>query len=185
MRGKRSEFLREILGGLATGAEYFITYSGSAGNRGGIKEIRHALRAKKLRKEWLLSRLYYLRDKELVEFVEDGDNVRIVLTENGRQRNLVYKFDELSINVPPSWDRKWRLVIFDIPETRRRARDALTSKLKELGFMQFNKSAWIFPYECSDEIDFVAEVFEVGRYVHYLVIETMTNTDKLKKLFRL
>jgi len=43
------------------------------------------------------------------------------------------------------WDKKWRLVVFDIPEKNRLARDALRKKLKELGFAPLQRSTWISP----------------------------------------
>ncbi|MCH7763134.1 MAG: hypothetical protein IIB95_05255, partial [Candidatus Marinimicrobia bacterium] len=63
----------------------------------------------------------------------------------------------------------WRIVIFDIPEKRKKARDAINLKLKELGFHPIQKSTFIFPYECRNEIDFVAEHFFVRKYINYIV----------------
>ena len=56
-------------------------------------------------------------------------------------------------------DGEWRIVIFDIPEKFKKAREALRMKLKELGFLELQKSVFIFPYECEDEINFIVEVF--------------------------
>jgi phenylacetic acid degradation operon negative regulatory protein len=55
-----------------------------------------------------------------------------------------------------SWDKKWRMVIFDIPEVTRRDRDFLRSQLQWLGFLELQKSVWIFPYEIKSELgDFI------------------------------
>src|SRR3989344_4593151 len=59
------------------------------------------------------------------------------------------------IKKPARWDKLWRLVIFDIPEEERTGRMALAAKLKELGFYPLQKSVFIHPYECKDEIDFI------------------------------
>lgn len=43
------------------------------------------------------------------------------------------------------WDGKWRVVIFDISEKERRARDYLRDKLVSLGFGKLQKSIYISP----------------------------------------
>src|SRR3990167_2211250 len=63
------------------------------------------------------------------------------------------------------WDKKWRVVIFDIPEKSRMARDALRRKLKELEFRELQKSVFVHPYECKKEIDFIIEFFNLRHYV--------------------
>lgn len=45
------------------------------------------------------------------------------------------------------WDRKWRIVIFDIAETAKVVRESLRLKLKELGFGMLQKSVWVSPHD--------------------------------------
>ena len=115
--------------------------------------------------------------------VEKDGAVTIVLTELGRKRALRHKIDELSIAKPLRWDKKWRIVLFDIPERHKKAREALRNKLRELGFVQFQKSAWAHPYPCRDLIDFIVEIFEVRAYVQYLEATAITNDAELKLHF--
>ncbi len=133
----------------------------------------------------ITSTFWRLRKKHIVEYREDDDKIKIVLTEAGRKKMLSYRFDDMTITKPKRWDGKWRAVAFDIPEARKKARDALVQKMKDLGLVQFQKSLWLCPYECKNEIDFVAEVFEVGKYVHYLVVSEMTNDGLLRQRFGL
>jgi len=63
----------------------------------------------------------------------------------------------MEIKKTSQWDRKWRIVFFDIPEKHRRARDALREKLKEIGFREFQQSVFIQPYPCTDEINFLVD----------------------------
>jgi len=83
------------------------------------------------------------------------------------------------------WDGQWRMVIFDIPEDLRKARDALRSKLKELGFCELQKSVFVFPYECKDEIDFIVEFFGVREYVRYGILRSIDNDPHLRRIFHL
>lgn len=111
--------------------------------------------------------------------------MKIVLKRRGRQVALTYKFDELQIKKPSRWDRKWRLVMFDIPHVKKRARDALRNKLRELGFYQLQKSVFIYPYPCENEIDFIAEVFNIRRHILLITANDFEGSDKLQYYFGL
>ena len=91
----------------------------------------------------------------------------------------------MKIEKPKIWDGKWRIVIFDIPKHKKRARDALREKLKELGFYPFQKSVWVFPYPCEKEIQFLVELFDIWPYVNLIVAENISNDIKLRKHFKL
>ncbi|MEX1052278.1 MAG: PaaX family transcriptional regulator C-terminal domain-containing protein [Patescibacteria group bacterium] len=49
-------------------------------------------------------------------------------------------------NQKRKWDKKWRIIIFDIEEENRNTRDLLRIKIKELGFGLLQKSVWVSPY---------------------------------------
>lgn len=49
------------------------------------------------------------------------------------------------------WDRKWRLVIFDIEEVSKQARERFRSKLKEVGFGMLQESVFISPYDIAKD----------------------------------
>ena len=84
-----------------------------------------------------------------------------------------------------NWDGRWRLVIFDVPEKLRKGRDALREKLKDLGFYELQKSVFIFPYECKNEIDFLIEFFHLRKFVRYGILEKIDNDLHLRKVFGL
>ena len=63
--------------------------------------------------------------------------------------------------------------------------DKLRKKLKVLKFYQFQKSAWIFPYPCFDEILFIAKFFNAEKFVELLTVEEMIDDDKLLRQFQL
>lgn len=119
------------------------------------------------------------RDR-LVDYRENEDGtVIMILSEHGQKQTLKFKLDELEIKTPARWDKKWRLVIFDIPEKIKRAREALRDKLKNLGFFELQHSVWVFPYQCREEINFIVEVFEIRRYVRVVEADYITNEADL------
>lgn len=111
--------------------------------------------------------------------------MEIFLTKDGRQKALKYKFDEIKIKKPEKWDGKWRMVTFDIPEKKKRAREALRNKLRDLKFKELQKSVFINPFECENEIDFITEVFDLRRYVKFLKVDSFTNQEQLELQFKL
>jgi len=51
------------------------------------------------------------------------------------------------------WDKKWRLVTFDIPEKHRKTRDKLGYELGKLGFRHFQRSVWISPLPINKQLE--------------------------------
>jgi CRISPR-associated endonuclease Cas2 len=126
-----------------------------------------------------------LEDQKLISIQEENGQLIIRLTEKGRTRALKYKIEDMKIPVPKIWDKKWRLVMFDIPNRKTLARDVLRDKLKELGFYKLQKSIWIYPYECKNEIDFIKEIYEVSPYVKMAVVEKIDDEEKYLSFFNL
>ncbi|MEK7569296.1 MAG: hypothetical protein AAB500_00170 [Patescibacteria group bacterium] len=126
-----------------------------------------------------------LRKQRLIEIVEEGKHHKLVLTENGRKVYLRFNYEEMKIKEPKIWDRNFRVVVFDIPEKKKAARDSLREKMKELGFVKFNDSVWVYPFRCQKEIDFIANYWEIGKYVHLILAKDITNRNILEKYFNL
>lgn len=183
---KKHSIAREILQGLGAGIGITIALSSPYGSRKIIKSIKSEIfRNKKINEDYLKNQLYYLRKRKLISFVKNKDKTKIELTENGKKYILKYKYDEIKIKRPVFWDNKWRIVIFDIPEKKRRARDAMRIKLKELGLVKFNDSVWVYPYECQREVYFVVEYWGIGQYVHYIKATSITNEKQLRRIFNI
>ena len=144
-----------------------------------IKEVEKQIEGKNLSRA-----IYLLKKRKLIKIEKKGGETSITLTEKGRKRKLKYDIRNLAIKKPSDWDGKWRLLMFDIPELKKETRDVLRFKLKQLKFIQFQKSAWINPYPCEEEIDFLTEAFGVGEYVTFLTIQ-IENDKPLRKEFNL
>ena len=131
-------------------------------------------------------RLKRLEQRKLVKISYDVKGEPVVeITQNGLQQALHYKFEEMEIKKPRKWDGKWRVVIFYVPEGKKRLRDRLREKLKALGFYSLNKSVFVHPFPCFDEIEFIRQVFLVGGEVTYLVAEKIENDPHLLTWFGL
>jgi DNA-binding transcriptional regulator PaaX len=130
-----------------------------------------------------------LKRQKLIEIVkEKNGKTTVKLTNKGLRRVRQFSIDTLTIKKPRRWDGKWRILIFDIPSKPKKfnvAREALRRKIKKLKFFQLQKSVWVQPYECEDEILFVAEAYQVQRYVEIITAEKILHEKKLKKIFKI
>ena len=112
-----------------------------------------------------------------------GGATLLTLTEIGKKRAASYQLSTINIVKPPQWDGLWRVVMFDVPEQHKKGRDALAKKLKELGFMPIQKSVFVLPYECRNEISYIVEVYELSSYVKFLVVKELDGAPQLQRHF--
>ena len=141
---------------------------------------------KKINERSLRESIKKLYQSKIIDYKENNNGtVELILTDAGKKKILLYDLEKLKIDKPPKWDNLWRLVIFDIPENKKQARMAMSSKLKELGFYPMQKSVFIHPYECKDEIDFVTELFNIVPYVRFLRVKDIDIELDLKNRFHL
>lgn len=168
-----------LLGGLA------LSLSGSP--------RRHFRILKSVGKEWrelnrqaLARSIRKLYKSKLVTAHEAQDgSITLVLSEDGKQRALTYRLDEMKIKKPKIWDGKWRLVLFDVPESQKKIREALRFRFRQIGLKNLQKSVFICPYPCEDEIDFLIEFHQARPYVRKVVAESVDNAFHFKQKFGL
>lgn len=81
------------------------------------------------------------------------------------------------------WDKKWRLVVFDIPEKIRGRRDYLRKELNYLGFHQLQKSVWVSPYPLPPEFSEIVSELNLGKNYRLVVAESVDSDSDLRALF--
>lgn len=125
--------------------------------------------------------LSYMRQQGLIR----GDYEHgLALTDKGRRRLAKSEFANIAIDQPAVWDQHWRIVFYDIPEKHKQGRDALTAKLRQLGFYQLQRSVWVHPFPCRDVIETVTTTYKVSRYVTYVETAYIDKQSKLRKRFQ-
>lgn len=107
-----------------------------------------------LKKSDISQALKRLREKGFIDFVDDKTLI-FRLTDSGKDQALWIKMRE----EVKEWDGKWRLIIWDIPEKRRIARDLLRHKLKLFGFKYIQRSVWASKKNCTKVLrDYIKQV---------------------------
>ncbi len=87
-----------------------------------------------------------LKNAGLIESISSGQNDYAKLTREGKKKAHSVRLESDTALVSPSWDGKWRIILLDLPETRKAERESLRYLLKKAGFVCLKNSAWISPY---------------------------------------
>ncbi|MDP4007544.1 MAG: hypothetical protein Q8P55_03085 [bacterium] len=151
----------------------------------GMHLVRELFKEKKTSKKQTYDTFRYLRKKGLIEMRQEGHDAIIVLTPEGKRKAGKYQIDDLAIEWPKTWDRKWRIIFFDIPVTSNMVRNVFRRKLKEFGFYRLQKSVWIFPFECREEIEFLRDFLGAGKRQIICAESTIKDDGFLREHFRL
>lgn len=121
------------------------------------------------KREHIRKALHNLSHRGLVSFQLAGNGeIKVTITKKGAQ--VVRRIDIETMTLPRQdrWDSVWRVVIFDIPNTKHKNRSAFTQQMKHMGFQLMQKSVWAYPYPCHEEIMILRKFYEIERYVTYL-----------------
>ena len=127
-----------------------------------------------------------LYKSKLLEARQNTDGtVTLALSEKGKTRALTYHTRYARIRSKGPWDGKWRIVLYDIPEDEREARDAFRDHLTELGLRKLQHSAGIHPFDCKSEVDFFVELLDIKKYVRFIVADSIDDEIFWKRKFNL
>lgn len=129
---------------------------------------------------------YNLKKQGCVKIENRNHQVYISLTDQGRKMAGRFQIDSLKINKPKKWDKKWRIVIFDIAQLKNLQRNAFRGKLKELEFYPLQRSVWIHSFPCKDEIELLREFFGLSqKEIRLITAENIENDNFLREMFKL
>ena len=109
--------------------------------------------------------------------VKKTDN-KLILTETGKS---FYDDIKNKINKKESWDGKFRIVMFDVPENRKSQREFLRYALRRQEYNQLQKSVFLgkFPLEK----DFIESLIEknIYQYLRMIVVGDIDDESILEK----
>ncbi len=146
--------------------------------------IKNYFYKKRFEREKFLRDLKSLQVRELVNYKESPNGeIELILTTKGKNKILTYNIDDIKLNTKKRWDGQWRMVMFDIPHNKKKARDAFRQKLTTLGFYPIQKSVFITPHECENEIDFICSIFDIRKHILIFYIKNFEGAEKLRHHF--
>lgn len=108
-----------------------------------------------------------------------------VVTQKGKQKIAQYVVDDCHIARQTKWDKKWRMVMFDIPEKKARVRKEVSFRIKSMGMHPIQNSVFVSPFPCKKEIDFLMDLYGVRKYFVYTEANTIECSKDLLGVFNL
>ena len=124
-----------------------------------------------------------LRKMIVIEQGKNGKYVRLTTEgEHALAKMLARKPDS---RVLRRWDKRWRMVTYDISESRRAIRARLQELLRTFGFFRLQNSVWVYPHDCEALVILLKTDFKIGTEVLYAVVEKIENDQHLREHFRL
>ena len=113
----------------------------------------------------------------------DGKSYR--LSSSGERVLNHWELADFQFKKEKKWDRKWRVIIFDIPEYRKTARNYITLLFRQAGLFRLQNSVWVYPYDCEEIITLLKTDLNIGKNLLYLIVEELENDKHLRKNFNL
>lgn len=109
------------------------------------------------------------------EKIKKQDEIYYKITLKGEK-----EFDRVlkPLRATGSWDGRWRLVAFDIPENKRDVRDRLRRALAKLGLGILQASVWISPNDIKKEIDEIGKRLKISDSLRFFEVTRNTSLDK-------
>lgn len=159
---RRGELMKKVLLGIGTGLVIGAVFT----MPGILFALKPFLGAKKTSSQAIGKTYKTLVRRKFVRVREEKEKCILETTEAGKKQQKEYQVGDIKIPLPQTWDGKWRMIVFDIPEAKKPAREALRNTLERLECYRFQDSVFIHPFECENEIDLVTEIFGVQKYVY-------------------
>ncbi|MDO8590709.1 MAG: hypothetical protein Q7R65_01885 [bacterium] len=176
-RSKRQQIQKTILGAVAVAG--MLTVAAIAPN---------ALQALGMFGIGKKSKYRYTIENSRKRLVENGlleyNSLGLLhVTRKGEAKLRQLELRDYKIKKPKRWDKKWRVLIFDIREERKMLRDKIRRTLIAIGFIRLQDSVWVYPHDCEDLITLLKADFKIGKDVLYLIVDKIENDSWLKKTF--
>ncbi|PIP27294.1 MAG: hypothetical protein COX30_02650 [Candidatus Moranbacteria bacterium CG23_combo_of_CG06-09_8_20_14_all_39_10] len=150
-----------------------------------FKYAKYELKRRKKIKNFQRS-FYYLKSQDMIRTENRGGQIFISLTSEGKKKAGKHQIDDLIIKPAKKWDKKWRVLIFDIKEKHKIKRESLRGKIKELGLYQLQESVWVCPYEFQKEMEILRAFFQLKNdEMKVITASEIENDEKIKAFFRI
>ncbi len=126
-----------------------------------------------------------LKRKGLLRKVKSKNGWRLELTDAGQAEVFALETKAKLMKKPWRWDKKWRILIFDIPEPRKKVRDQIRLLLRSFGFHRLQDSVWVYPYECEEVLELLRTKYRVRHEALYIRAEKIGKDRQLREFFSL
>ena len=158
---------------------------------GAIARVKRNSEWKRSQKEWKKFNLYLLKrnlkrlqNQKVIEVVGKDGQELIKLTRKGYTKYLKFTLEQLSLD-GKRWDGKWRIVIYDISKFKKSQTNAFRYILRYINFLPLQKSVYLTPYPCEEQITYLREYFDIGNEVLLIRADKIENEEIYRQYFGL
>jgi len=110
--------------------------------------------------------LIHLRMQRYIKYSAKDLDMPLVLTKKGLMRLNARTIKDILMRIAKKrWDHLWRMVVFDIPETKRVSRNCFRKGLRDMGFFPYQQSMYVTPFACENIIWDLARKYRVAKYI--------------------
>ncbi len=184
MRIKGQYLLPKVLSTLGN-ATIALASGGSHTSAGAYRMFRTFAALQEISDKQLRQSVRYAIDKKFIRVTFRNGTKHIEVTAEGRRILGRAAIEALKLSSRRTWDHVWRIVLFDIPETYKKSRDGFAANLKRVGFIQIQKSAFVFPHPCTGELEVLADFHDVAKFLNFIEASSISDDEKLRKHFKL
>lgn len=142
-----------------------------------------------LSKNQLRSSYYYFKKQGWIDVESKNGKTAILLTPEGERRAGIIRATKAlknKLSERSKWDGHWRIVIFDLRVGKDTERNAIRFLLKRCGFIMMQRSVWIYPFDCSKEIEFISSFFKLNdQELRLITCHDIGDSHIFKKAFSL
>lgn len=174
---KLSPTTQTILEIAVTGVAYGLVLSSEYGR---YKLFQHLLAGNRMQRIRFKKRITEMEQQGYIRLQDE----KIYLTPRGKELLARFQNSQLTIK-KDKWDGQWHIVAYDIPNHKKKARDAFRYKLKQWELYKIQESMWVSPYSCKEEIAVVAQEYGIAPYVLYMIARELPLQQKLIRQFGL
>jgi DNA-binding transcriptional regulator PaaX len=150
-----------------------------------VSKVLRELKSGKQRRRLAQNSIYAARRRLLNRGIIEYRGGLLRATEQGKALLRRMEFGSFEMIKPKHWDKKWRMLVFDISEERKSLREKVRKTLVSIGFKRLQDSVWVFPFDCEDLIVLLKADFHIGKDLLYIIADTIENDAWLKKEFGL
>jgi CRISPR-associated endonuclease Cas2 len=115
---------------------------------------------------WLI---YRLKQEGYLKTLKIKNKSATAITLKGMER--IFKIGLKLTDKRPRKDGKWQMVLFDIPESKRKNRDYFRNGLQYLGYKMLQKSIWVCQYDVMKETKDLIKRYNLKEYAELLLIQ--------------
>jgi len=144
--------------------------------------LKQYLKEQEFQQRRLRNDIDHLKRRGLILKEKGKKGLILRLTSEGA-RQAIFSQALDPIMPSPKWNKKWHLLVFDIPEKNRNKRKRITEILQAVGCIQVQQSVYVSPYYFRDKISIIAQYYRLEACFFYFEVSDQPAFEIFRSYF--